>query len=61
MSPIVGSMSKKTPKYSPKGRGRKEEEVVPPYTPKKVKINTQCFVDAQVLGKKGMCLLKGKF
>ena len=54
-------MSKKTPKASPKGKGKKEEEAIPPYTPEKMKITTQCFVDANVLAKKGTCLFRGKF
>ena len=53
-------MSKKTPKTSPKGKGKKEEEAVPPYTPEKMKTTTQCFVDVELLEKKGTRIFKGE-
>ena len=61
MYPFAGSMSKKTPKSSPKGRVKKEEERVPPYTPEKMKVITQCFIDTEILEKRDLCLFKGKF
>ena len=58
---IVGSMSKKTPKSSPKGRVNKEDATVSPYMLEKMKVTTQCFIDTKVLEKKGLYLFKGKF
>ena len=60
MYPIAQSMSKKTPKWSPKGRTKKEEEKVPPYTPEKMRVTTQFFIDAKVLENRGLCLFKGE-
>ena len=54
-------MSKKNLETSPKGKGKKEEEAVPPYTPKKMKMTTQCFVDGNILERRGTCLFKGEF
>ena len=54
-------MSKKTLEASPKGKGKKEEEAVPPYTPKKMKMMTQYFVDAELLEKKNTCIFRGEF
>ena len=48
-------------KSSPKGKMKKEEEAVPPFTPKKMKVTTQCFIDVEVMERKGMFLFKGKF
>ena len=54
-------MSKKTPEASPKGKGKKEEEAIPPYTPEKMKVTTQCFADAELLEKKDTCIFRGEF
>ena len=60
-SNMRGSIAKKTPKASPKGKGKKEEEAVPPYMLEKMKVTTQCFVDADILAKKNTCLFRGEF
>ena len=52
-------MSKKTPKVRLRGKGKKEEEAIPPYMPEKMKVTTQCFVDADILAKRNTCLFKG--
>ena len=57
----TGSMSKKTPEASAKGKGKKEDELAPPYTPEKMKLTTQCFVDAELLEKRNTCIFKGEF
>ena len=57
----AGSMSKKTPKASPKGKAKKEEEPVPPFTLEKMKITTQCFVDAESLERRNLTIFKGEF
>ena len=57
----VGSISKKTPEASPKGKGKKEEKPAPPYTPEKMKLTTQCFVDAELLEKRNTCIFRGEF
>ena len=57
----TGSMSKKTPEASPKGKVKKEEEPVLPFTPEKMKTTTQCFVDAELLERRNLTIFKGEF
>ena len=57
----AGSVSKRTPEASPKGKAKKEEEPVPPFTPEKMKITTQCFVDAELLERRNLAIFKGEF
>ena len=54
-------MSKKTPEASPKGKGKKEDKPASPYTPEKMKLTTQCFVDAELLERQNICIFKGEF
>ena len=49
------------PEASPKGKGKKEDEPAPPYTPEKMKLTTQCFVDAELLERRNTCIFKGEF
>ena len=51
----AGSMSKKTPETNPKGKGKKEDKPAPAYTPVKMKLTTQCFVDAKLLERRNTC------
>ena len=60
MYSIAGSMSKKTPKLSPKGRSKKEEETIPPYTLEKIKVTTQCLINVVVMEKRKLCLFNGE-
>ena len=57
----IGSMSKKTPETNPKVKAKKEEEPVPPFTPEKMKITTQCIVDAELLERRNLAIFKGEF
>ena len=52
---------RKTPEASHKGKGKKEDELAPPYIPKKMKLTTQCFVDAELLERRNICIFKGEF
>ena len=54
-------MSKKTPKASPKGKGKKEYKPASPDTLEKMKLTTQCFVDAELLERRNLCIFKGEF
>ena len=54
-------MSKKTPEASPKGKEKKDNEPAPPYTPKKMKLTTQCFVDVELLERRNTCIFRGEF
>ena len=39
---------------------KKEDDIMPPYTLKKMKVTTQC-IDTEVLENKGLYLFKGEF
>ena len=56
----IGSMSEKTLEASPKGKSKKDDDPAPPYTPKKMKLTTQCFVDAELLEKRNTCIFRGQ-
>ena len=49
------------PEASPKGKGKKEDKPASPYTPKKMKLTTQCFKDAKLLERQNLCIFKGEF
>ena len=58
---LAGSMSKKSPQASPKGKAKAPDEASKPYEVQKMKTTTHCFVEEEVLEHKGVCLFKGEF
>ena len=65
MSSISGSLDKKSPekpsKSTPERKGKKVTEPSELYVPQKVKTSTTCFVDEEVLAKRGTCVFRGEF